>query len=66
MPDKGISLGSCRSSSTPKPVGGLGRMGAVGLRVHRDKGKGRKRRAPLGITAGEGGIVGDAVGVEGR
>lgn len=41
-------------------------MGAVGLRVHRDKGKGRKRRAPLGITAGEGGIVEDAVGVEGR
>lgn len=41
-------------------------MGAVGLRVHRDKGKGRKRRAPLGITAGEGGMVGDAVGVEGR
>lgn len=41
-------------------------MGAVGLSVHREKGKGRRRKTPLGITAEEGGMVGDAVGVEGR
>lgn len=54
LPDKGISSGRYRSSPTPKPVGALGRMSAIGLGIHKEKGiKAEEKAYPLGSQSGK-------------